>query len=294
MAVLAAAFRALIKTLTTEENMTDETPPWTLIFAGTADIDANNLTALLDNWLPSDLEVNPPVIHAANASTHPGLEKVHAYLTDQFGDDALEHVPSVAEHLTGLEPGPDQYLVVLWGDGGDEETEKLVDQASRLGVTVLDLTDGLEEFTLASEPPEPEPPAPARVSRRRADSAAAAAPRLEGQDQDGIAAETGPGSAEIKDVVAELLDRALRAALKELEEPAGDPVQQPPAEAEAEAKQESTRARANGTSSGPTRRWVINPETKEYLRLRGRPRNDRKDWEVAELTPAQEQELGLV
>ena len=316
MAALAVVFRVSIKPDPKDNTVADENP-WTLIFAGSADIDENNLVALLDHWLPVDLEVSPPVIQAAvRGNVLGGLSKVHAYLADQFGADAIQHVPSVIDYITTIQPGPDQYLVVLWGDGGDEETEKLVDQACRLGITVLDLTDGLEEFTLDSKPPEEEIQSMSRATRRVTGTIAAAAavedtPAPEAEED---TVETLAISPELVDrVVAHVLHRALAAALKELEETPGGT-----AAGNVAAVSASTRRRVDASddatdsgSSHPveatpgrryrasdnveqpagTKRYAVDPETSGFKRMRGRPRSDAV---FVFLTPDQEREFGLL
>lgn len=315
----------------------------TVIFAGAADITREHLDAVLTQWFgeleeqwgPGDLMFDPPVIEQFGPYTPAGLKNVHEWLTTtgEFSEKDLERPGNVMDSMTELKPGPDQYLVVLWGDGGDEATEKLVDQACRLGITVLDLTGGMEEFTLESKPPEPaQPPAPSRSVPRRPVAAAGnwitddttavnagwipsglpqestTALQMWGQPT----AETLVSLPGLQRAAAAVLRRALLAALKELEGEAdgtpapvaassgsGQAVTGLPASiqeaAPAAGNDGPVRYRAGQDAAQPpgTRRYQIDPATGQYRAVRGRPRNDRKDWDFVFLTPEQESDLDV-
>ena len=298
----------------------------TVIFTGTADIHAENAGALLGQWfreleedfLPDELEFDPPVIESGPFATE-GLKKVYGWLSteEQFGPDGLETQPGdLLDYITAIEPGPDQYLVVLW-EPGDERTEKIVDQAQRLGFTILDLAHGMEEFALESGPPEPEPePAPSRARRGRRLEAVAqeTSPAPQAPEH---AAESAVSLPELHRVVAaevrRFLGRAFLAALKELEElgePGTPPVrgggaQDVPApagnvRAVAAAPDdpddgEPVRYRADQDVPQPpgTRKYQIDPETGQYRAFRGRPSTKRAHWDYAYLTSEQESDLDV-
>ena len=79
-------------------------------------------------------------------------------------------------------------LVLLWGEGdegGDEDTETLMDLADTEGIHVVDLTAGMDDMVFTEEEPvvipEPEPEPAPRRGRRAAAAAAAAEPEPEAE-----------------------------------------------------------------------------------------------------------------
>lgn len=265
----------------------------TIIFAGAADIDDDNMRQLLEGWLPERLELQPPVIQKTIPRGAKGLKKVLAWLTEQFpGDDDLDRPDDLPAYLTGLRSTDSTYLAVLWGDGGDEKTEALVDAASRHGITVLDLTDGLDELKLADNTPAPsEPETPARRrSGRRSTPATATAPAA-AQDEDTTppfdvtTPDTAPSDGLSPDarMLAGMLAAGIRAFADVLDQIAQG---QPVPHASRPAKPPATRT------------WLKKPvkageEAEYHLKGRGRPRTSMKDWEEVQLTAEQERELGL-
>lgn len=87
--------------------------------------------------------------------------------------------PAMIEALReAKEAGRETYLVLLWGEEGDENSETLLDLADSFGIPALDLTAGLDDLKFTDEDPveestpepepEPEPaPEPARTRGRR-------------------------------------------------------------------------------------------------------------------------------
>lgn len=85
--------------------------------------------------------------------------------------EARNVASAMIEHLvTAKKNGDEPWLIVAWGDEGDDHTEMLVELASVKKIKMLDLTRGLDDLRIegydATEPePEPEEEKPTR--RRR-------------------------------------------------------------------------------------------------------------------------------
>lgn len=147
---------------------------WCVAFAGDADIDERNLAALLDDWLPTDAGITA-IMPEKIGRSQKGLKKVAAWLEEQ------NIIPEYTDIGTALDqrPGPytQAYLVLLWGEDGDDKARELFEQAHEAKIPVKDLTGALdalvyEDEKAAAEPvPEPEPP-----KRRRRGTAATETP----------------------------------------------------------------------------------------------------------------------
>lgn len=92
------------------------------------------------------------------------------------GDPSLDLIDLLEEAGTTEEA----VLILLWGEGEDDETYRLLELADQREIPVLDLTGGLDDLNLKApeepvvdadpEPePEPEPEAPARGRRAKAE-----------------------------------------------------------------------------------------------------------------------------
>jgi hypothetical protein len=154
-----------------------ETPEqdWTVVFAGPGEVTAENVKVNLERWLPE--HVAAVVLPTKIPRDHKGLKVVDAWLShkDNFGPDGVDRVEDLNHFLVAppLDLADTQlYLVVLWGEEGDEETEALVRIAAELEIPTKDLTAGMDDVLFEDKPePEPEPePTPARRSRRTRDS----------------------------------------------------------------------------------------------------------------------------
>lgn len=189
-----------------------------LAFAGSGDTSIDNTKALLNDFLgfgPEDEEGFPEVppdseldlhVYLPVTSDHlnDGLETVIDWLDyadlayDTFVNGstatrAVKRVTANAENsdkvknvnealvraLRGdAEDGAEVYLVLLWGEEGDENAEILLDLASSYDVRALDLTQGLDDLDFGEQPtphepeptkePEPEPEKPTRRRRTKA------------------------------------------------------------------------------------------------------------------------------
>jgi hypothetical protein len=188
-----------------------------LAIAGQADIAYENVEALLNDWLgfgepdsdgvyeaPEDpVEVYFPVTGGHwsdgldtvvdwsataglnfNAVIEPEHDDVSAVLEDT---DAVLEAEDVNKALidvllNGKEKGFDVYLLLLWGDEGDPNSEELLSLADEAGIPVKDLSGGLDDIVFAEDPsddaepepePEPEPEEkPSRSQRRRKEAVA--------------------------------------------------------------------------------------------------------------------------
>jgi hypothetical protein len=186
-----------------------------LAIAGQADIAYDNVEALLNDWLgfgePDDegiyeqpespVEVYFPVTGGHwsdgldtvvdwsataglnfNAVIESDHDDVKAILEDT---DAVLEAEDVNKALidvlvNGKSKGFDVYLLLLWGDEGDPNSEELLSLADEAGIPVKDLSGGLDDIVFAEDPsddaepePEPEPEAkPSRSQRRRKEAVA--------------------------------------------------------------------------------------------------------------------------
>jgi hypothetical protein len=179
--------------------------PITLAFAGSADVDLDNIKALLNDWLgfgdedadgypaPSDREINL-IFPITKTHLSDGLEAVLNWseyvdlpfvaVTDGEKSRALDKIlraadsTATASNVTSkvvdlLEAAEgEKYLVLLWGEDGSEEAELLLDAADQVGIKAKDLTAGLDDISFgepeAAEEPEPEPePEPEEPKRGR-------------------------------------------------------------------------------------------------------------------------------
>lgn len=146
----------------------------TYVFAGPGLVTTENVEALLNsgpNKLPA--HVAAIVLPTKIPRDHKGLKVVDAWLQSEynFGPEGVERVDDL-DHFLAAPPedlaDTQLYLVVLWGEDGDEDTERLVRIAAELEIPVKDLTAGMDDVLFEDKPePEPEPePTPARRSRR--------------------------------------------------------------------------------------------------------------------------------
>jgi hypothetical protein len=156
--------------------MTDtEQKDWTVVFAGPADVTAENVDVNLSRWLPE--HVAAVVLPNKIPRTSKGLKVVDKWLShdDNFTPEGVDRIDDLADFLRNPDSlelaDTELYLVVLWGEEGDEETEALVRLASDLGIATKDLTAGMDDvlFEEAQPDPEPEPEvtAPRRTRRTR-------------------------------------------------------------------------------------------------------------------------------
>lgn len=175
-------------------------------FYGPGDSTTANTAELLDDFLDHEDEITVVVPAAKRPSK--GIQSVYDWIME--GQAPLQQVI-----ITGDEDLPRDYpeedladardddpfgvvfsaeadeaydkvfLIVLWGEDGDEATESLVLSAQRaVGIKVLDLTSGLDVIVLAppaAEPAEDEAtaPAPAPLKKKRPSVAEKAAEAAE-------------------------------------------------------------------------------------------------------------------
>lgn len=253
--------------------------PKVLAFAGPGESTPENTTALLNDFLgwaedgPTDDQYDEVVLLLPLTDSHlsGGLKSVLEWgdeyelafdaITDGESTDRVvkkylklaENVEETANVNQSLidalkenahESAADPFLVLLWGEEGDENAEILLDLATSYGIKALDLSAGLddiafgEEEEVTEEPvpepePEPEPEKPARRSRR---GAAAKAEATAGTKDEGDAEFEAKEKANAPDPEPEKPVRRSRA--KKAEEigptPEGEPTLQ---EQIAEAKQ---------------------------------------------------------
>ncbi|MGW0626221.1 hypothetical protein [Streptomyces sp. NPDC002758] len=167
--------------------------PITLAFAGSADIDPENVKDLLNDWLgfgdedkdgffePSDREVNL-IFPITREHLSDGLEAILAWAekadlpyvavadnkrsraTEQFLKDAEEtvHVANVTAGVVDLlkkadSVGDEVHVILLWGDEGSEQAELLLDAADQAGIKAKDLTAGLDDISFGEQPQAEEP-----------------------------------------------------------------------------------------------------------------------------------------
>jgi hypothetical protein len=167
--------------------------PITLAFAGSADIDPENVKDLLNDWLgfgdedkdgffePSDREVNL-IFPITREHLSDGLEAILGWAekadlpyvavadnkrsraTEQFLKDAEEtiHVANVTAGVVNLlkkadSVGDEVHVILLWGAEGSEEAELLLDAADQAGIKAKDLTAGLDDISFGEQPQAEEP-----------------------------------------------------------------------------------------------------------------------------------------
>ncbi len=171
--------------------------PITLAFAGSADVDPENVKALLNDLVglgdedadgypvPSDREINL-IFPITRNHLSDGLETVlewseyadlpfvavadnaRSRATESILGEAKEvvHASNVTAGVVDLlkkadSDGHDVQVILLWGDEGSEEAELLLDEAERAGFKSYDLAAGLDDISFgdpqADEEPEPEP-----------------------------------------------------------------------------------------------------------------------------------------
>lgn len=287
-----------------------------LVFAGPADIDEDNLARLLNQHLPPE-NMGPAVVQRSIPSgTHQGLRKTLAWLTGEVTDEGIDRPRDLRAYIDALDSEALRltYLVLLWGDGGDEETERLADYASRLGISILGLDHGMDELELGEHQDtrqEQEPPAAGRRRRRRSEPDEEAG---ETAGQGGKAAgdkppwePDAPGLqlpadeyAVVKGfaLVLEAVITYIHAHLSSMVIQAGMPAAARP---EAAPPPKARSRRQPPAEDAPvTRTWLKNPDLDEgdpeaYVlgQRRGRQPRNRADWPKVELTAAEEISLGL-
>jgi hypothetical protein len=153
---------------------------WVVAFAGPGDTTEENVKVLLDRWLPSG--VAEVIVPERVPRACKGLKTTVAWLSDEFGEGALTKTKDIVAELkeAAADDEVETYLVLLWGDEGDEDSEKLLSAATDLGIPVKDLTAGLDDVQFEDSPPaDPEPEAPKRERKTRGRSKEPDAPSAE-------------------------------------------------------------------------------------------------------------------
>lgn len=183
-----------------------------LAFAGPGETTFDNAKALLNDFLgfgPEDDEGFPEIPEERDLDLQIYLPATEEHLTDGIGSvidwldyadlaydtfvngstsRAVKRVTTNAENnikaknvndalINALredaEDGAEAYLVLLWGEEGDDNAEILLDLASSYHLRALDLTQGLDDLDFGDQPtphePEPTPEAEPEkpVARRR-------------------------------------------------------------------------------------------------------------------------------
>lgn len=292
-----------------------------LAVAGSGDIDPENVKALLNDWLgfgdeddegfpePSEREI---VLYAPmGEALTPGVRTVLEWadyadvpyvLVTQDGeqedkklrklvrgaDDVITVSNIGAELVDNLEKAEGEaFLLLLWGDGGDEFSEMLLDLASAAEVPAKDLTAGLDDISFAEETepePEPEPePAPKAKGKKKAK----VEEELTQEEEplvDEAQAEFRPEPKEkksdysVKEVLTIVLaylnaqDRVN--AVKNLDEPRPSPLTALVSETLASLGQDASQEAADGTESQDPAPEEDEDAPEEPKRSRGRPRKD--------------------
>lgn len=281
-----------------------------LVFAGSGDIDSENMEVLLEEHLPEALSY-PPVIEADIAEDYTGLLQVSGWLDSQFGKADVERVPSALKYIRDLDTAEKIFLIVLWGNGGDAATEKLIDTASRKNVPVLDLADGLDEVQFDNSTASASRIPGSKHTRRATAKTPAAEAVPETSGSDGPPWDTGSEIAdntelqltELLAVACEGAARALRAQLRATRKSHLAPVPALPVQADsrlADDTAESTPSSAPRSSRKPaappgTRAWLQNPDNPDQYEFkgRGRPRDEMRNWNIVYLTSQDEKKFGL-
>lgn len=158
------------------------TTDWTIALAGDTDVDERNIDKLLDDWLPTDAEVKAWLPERIGRSQK-GLKKTLNWLEDQ------EIIPSrwevgqnpITDLIDARDRGHDVYLVLLWGDDGDDTARELFEKAHEAGIPVKDLSGALDDLRYEEdEAPaaqlQAEPEKPARRRRGSVSTPTAAKP----------------------------------------------------------------------------------------------------------------------
>lgn len=180
---------------------TTKSLPKVIAFAGPGDSTIDNTTDLLNDFLGfKDGEVpedDDTLIYFPATKDHlsKGLESVidwtdnlelaYNAVTNGESSKAIDSVLKYAEEISEVKnvnqaliealrdtEDHDPYLILLYGEDGDENAEILLDLASTYGIKVLDLTAGLDDLAFEEEEatpePEPEPEKkPEEAPRRR-------------------------------------------------------------------------------------------------------------------------------
>jgi hypothetical protein len=297
-----------------------------LIFGGSAGIDERNLRALLDNWLPEDLVLRlpPPVLQKTiPARGYAGLRLVEAYLGEQFGK-RIERPDDLQQYIRDMENPQDAIFAVLWGEeegGGDDDTYALLETASRRGIPIYDLAEGLDQLAVTDEeePGEtPQPLLPATRGRPRAPvTTTPPAPAAAPAGAPAAAAQAAPVQQLIPDIRDQLLGMlvaacqdaaaALAAALAMCASAGQQPGPAQPQQDSRAVKRDrepagetpAPRTTAASPAARSSRTYLRNPQLPEddpaayRPRGRGRLSPELRDWETVTLTPEQQDALGL-
>ncbi|MFF1701318.1 hypothetical protein [Streptomyces sp. NPDC058252] len=171
--------------------------PITLAFAGNADVDLDNVKALLNDLVglgdedkdgfpeESDREITlvfpitrnhlsdglETVLEWAEYADLPYLavaDNARSRAVEKFLKDADEvvHASNVTAGVVDLlkkadSKGDEVKVILLWGEEGSEEAELLLDAAEQAGIKAYDLAAGLDDISFGdpqgAEEPEPEP-----------------------------------------------------------------------------------------------------------------------------------------
>lgn len=313
----------------------------TVAFAGEGQIDLAAVKALLNDWLdfgdedddgfpaPSknDITLLLPVSESGLGDTPLAtvmewidyVDLPYILVTDSAGSrslrglirnahDVVETNNIGASLINTLEAQADgeKYLVLLWGEEGDQFSDSLLDLASAAEIPVKDLTAGLDDIVFADDEPEPEETSteeeiPAGESSTEQEVLVPGTPVATGveavlqdvythlyyQDQANAARNLQPVRR------SPLTDRVLQ-ALQILR--GEDTHEEATEESEDEPKASRGRPRKDGSPAQPRTEEdlavaYIKSEGGEYRkRGRGRPKSGE---EVVMLTPTQVKELGL-
>lgn len=274
------------------------TTPWAVALAGPGDVTLAAAEALLDDWLP---ENDLTVFVAPAKRTHKGLKNVIKWLDDVGQDYETEDDPVTA--LLATPEGTERYLVLLWGEEGDDATEDLLARATKEEIPVKDLTAGLDDLILEDEAPAPAPEPEEKPRRGRArdteqtekvldkleadrkkDEALRAAERAdEGQNTEevALAAQTATAGVEAApQALLTALDGFVRAIVTEMTAP--KPIGRPRADGQP----------AGGADPNAEVIKVIYDEEAGEYRKRGRGR-PRKGEVVKEITVGEAKKLGI-
>lgn len=145
--------------------MTDK--DWVVAFAGPGETTEENVKVLLDRWLPQG--VAEVIVPERVPRACKGLKTTVSWLTEEFGEDALTRTKDIIGELKEAKADDEveTYLVLLWGDEGDPDSEALLSAATDLGIPVKDLTAGLDDVQFEEDPPAPDPdPEPPKRERK--------------------------------------------------------------------------------------------------------------------------------
>jgi len=140
---------------------------WTVAFAGPGLVTEEDVLAQLDNWwagTPEDTEFTL-ILPDKITRTHKGLGNVAAYITDTFGDDDASDdgftTMPLSKMVTALADNraarDEVFLVLLWGENGDEPCRDVLEAAIEAGIPVKDLTSGLDDLQYEDDTTEHPP-----------------------------------------------------------------------------------------------------------------------------------------